>query len=173
MARFLLLLFLLLCPVAGQAQEHVSLYDKHLTATVPKGLFALTAKAISEEYPGKARPQYVYKNGKGDYSVAFNHLQKTLVPKDLLPFHAQLRQQLEAKMPGIQWVSNQTLILQNRTWGVLEFKAANQGEMLHNWILISSWKGRVLEILISAFDDVEGNVDAQVKEFLNTLRVTD
>ncbi|CAN0124382.1 unnamed protein product [Phaeothamnion confervicola] len=169
----LLCLVLLLLPVQAFAQDEVSLYDQQVSVVIPHGLHALTSKALTEDYPSKNRPQYAYKNGKGDFSVVFNHLSKPLLVKDLLPFHTQLKQQMEKQLPGIQWLNEKTQLVQGRSWELLEFKAHREGENLHNWIFLTSWKGRAFEVIVSAFDDIEGQVAVQVQATFASLKLVD
>ena len=172
MKGFLLTLLLLCAPAA--AQENALLFNKQIQATIPKGLYSLTPRAIAEDYTNKNnRPQHVFRNKDGDYSIAFNHMNKPLTPRDLIPFHTQLKTQLEAKLTGIQWIKDGSQTLNQRQWEVLEFKAPEQGLLHHNWILLTSWKGRVLEIAVTAADDIEQQREVQIGIFLNSLRVND
>lgn len=168
-----LCLLLLLLPLQAFAQDEVSLYEHQVSVVVPHGLHALTPRALDEDYPAKNRPQYAYKSGKGDFSVVFNHLPKPLLAKDLLPFHTQLKQQMEKQLPGIQWLNEKTQLVQGRSWELLEFKARREGENLHNWIFLTSWKGRAFEVVVSAFDDIEGQVAAQVQATLASVKLAD
>jgi hypothetical protein len=151
--------------------EETWIYERQLSAMVPAGLFPLTLDGIKENYTGKSIPQHVFKNGEGSVSIAFNFMQKNVGPLEILPFQAELREQLKKKIPGIQWLSDSKASIKGREWALLKFKSPSEGFLITNWIMISSWKGRLIEIVVSSMDDIEGVNDVQINDFYQSLNL--
>lgn len=151
--------------------EETLIYERQLSAMIPAGLFPITAEGIKENYTGKSKPQHVFKNGEGTVSIAFNFMQKNVSPAEIAPFQAELREQLKKKISGIQWLSDNRTTVKGREWAMLKFKSPSEGYLITNWILISSWKGRLIEIAISSMDDIEGVNDVQINDFYQSLNL--
>ena len=164
--RFLIVLLL---TSLAFAQETTSLYGGKLTAKIPPGLYNLTKKAIEEGYGERNRPQHVFKNQLGDFSVAFKYLDTKVSPLELTEFQDNLKKALESKLESVQWLSSSTRTIQNKQWFVLEFKSMEGGFFVHNWVLGTSWGGRLLEVTVGVFDDLDPELTSSVNQFIQSL----
>jgi len=155
---------------APAADEPTFLFDKQLSAKIPSGLYNLAQQAIDADYKAPNRPQHVFRNQLGDYSVAFLFMAKKVAPSELPVFQTNLKEAFLKKMDGVQWLGNKTRKIHGVEWFELEFKNLEaNGNLMHNWILGTSWKGRLLEVTINAFDDVEPQLGNSVEELVQSL----
>lgn len=152
--------------------ETAWVYDKQASALIPLGLFPVTAEVIKENYTGKSVPQHVFKNRIGDCSIAFNFMKEKLAPSEIASMQSELKEKIQSKISGVQWLSDHMTSVKGRQWAILKFKSPTEGYLVSNWILISSWKGRVIEIVVSSMDDAEGANDVQVNDFVQSLSLT-
>lgn len=117
-----------------------------LAFDAPAEFTELSKVEIARKYPSTHAPGFVVGNAARTTTIAYD-LKPQPLPADRLPeVKTEIEAVMERMVPGLQWKARQLIELRGRRWIYLELSSRAVDTDIHNIILITSLKGRMLAL---------------------------
>jgi hypothetical protein len=141
----------------GSVTASLSLFDGRATVSLSAPMVELDQEEKLDFFGKGEVPQHAYGIPLDDnqpviWSVQHSELQAD--PGEMAAARANYRSDLEDFFEGAEWISDATVAnSQGRNWELLEFRTS----VLHRWVYLTSWEGRILSCEFNVFGNVDGS----------------
>lgn len=129
---------------AGMYAEQATVAGGKATFEPPPTLHPMSAQELARKYPASNAPKQAYAAENGAVSVAFDLTSQPLPPERLGEATTELPKVLSQTIPGIRWLTKESIRVQGQTWVHLEFLSDARDTQIHNHLLLTSLDGRML-----------------------------
>ena len=124
-----------------------------LEILIPAGFSKMDEDVIATKYPSSNRPNLVYTDEKGTINIAINHTKNKIAPQELTQLHQQLDMSIRQAQPDASWMFSGFQHHHGRKWTQLEFQSNAVDTKIHNMMMATSAKGRMLVISFNCTDE--------------------
>lgn len=168
----LLLAFLSFMAGAAVAKE-ISLDEGSVVFTVPDEFTPLSAEEIAKKYPRANAPENVIGTADGRRTtVAYQLKAQPVQPAQLPMVQEVLTKALNQSIPGIAWKQNDLIDLAGQKWIMLEMTSEGADQDIHNMVLVTSHKGKMLMFNFNSTKKEFPKVEAKLKSSIRSIILT-
>lgn len=145
--------------------------DGRLEILVPADFAQLDQSTIAVKYPTAARPKTVLANASTSVSIAINHTDNLVAPRQLTQLRQQLEMAIRQSQPNATWSLSGMQSRHGRDWIQLEFQSEAVDTQIENIMVATSVDGRMLAISFNCTVAQSAQWLAIGKEIVNSCRV--
>lgn len=169
--RLLSLFPVLLLAFTAHAGEVVT-PDGAVTLTVPDGFTTLSADEIRQKWPTSASPpSFVVGNTERSTAIAYDLKANALPPKDLDKALKAFEGVFTRIIPGIVWKRRELTEIAGRQWIQLEFTSHAVDTDIHNVMLATSFRGRMLAMNFNSTKRDFAEMERPLRDSIASLRL--
>ena len=164
-----LVAWLLLALGGPAAAATFAIAEAGMSFEAPDGFTALTAAEIDAKYPSKRGPNFVVGNARRTTTIAFDLKDHALPPDRLDDVKAAFEQLFDRIVPGIEWKDRKLIQLQGQTWIYLEMTSRAVDTDIHNLMLVTPRRGRMLVLNFNSTRGEFPTVEAALRKSLDSI----
>jgi hypothetical protein len=148
------------------ASGNVALADGRIRFTVPAGFTQMSKEEIATKFPRTANPpSYAYANDKRSVTIALTLSPAKVRPEQLPELKTALRPQISKAVPGLEWLKDELIPLNNTQWVRYEFVSPAIDTKVHNDAYFTSFDGKMIGF---NFNSTVAEWDAAQAELMKT-----
>lgn len=134
----------LICFPGGLLAEEISLDNGGVKFTTPEGFSEMPDDVVERKYPNVNRPQYLYGNDNYSVSIGVKFSNTPLEMDELEAFKEMMEKTLPRAIPNLKWIARRIMTINKKDWILLELESSAVDTDIHNTMLFTSYKGKVL-----------------------------
>lgn len=135
---------LIVCFVFSAVAKEVALGDGSITFAVPDDFTELSRTEIKTKFPSVNAPEQVVGNAARSTTIAYQLKDAPVKIADLPDVKKAFTQVFDRVIPVIEWKENAIVELAGRKWVLMEMTSRAIDQDIHNIVLITSYRGRML-----------------------------
>jgi len=161
-----LLMALLVFTIHLQAKD-VSIDGGSVSFVVPDDFTPLSQAEINAKYPSVNAPKQVIGSENRSTTIAYQLHEQPVKLSDLPDVQKAFTQIFDRVIPGIEWKQNTITELVGQKWLVMEMTSRAIDQDIHNIVLITSHKGKML---MFNFNSTKKNFPTMEKSLRDSIR---
>ncbi len=124
--------------------KEVSFDGASVTFVVPDAFAELSKEEIKAKYPSVNAPSQVIGDERRTTTIAFQVKEQAIKSSDLPEVQKAFTQVFDRVIPGIEWKQNAIVEMAGQKWLMLEMTSRAIDQDIHNIVLVTPHKGRML-----------------------------
>ncbi len=170
-ASLLVLSFLLLFSAPVVNAKTVSLDGGRITFDAPEGFKRLPKEVLDLKYLSSRAPKYVIGNDTAGTSIAYD-IKDNYIPEEELEQGRQLFVKMLGRLiPGIKWKEKKLIEKNGRTWIYLEMTSTAIDTDIHNIMLITPYKGKLLMFNFNSTKEEFKTYEKALRKSIKSIKV--
>ncbi|PKO65217.1 MAG: hypothetical protein CVU22_20865 [Betaproteobacteria bacterium HGW-Betaproteobacteria-16] len=141
--KFAILTLLLIYSTITHSTE-VQIKGTDIKFTAPTEFSALSQDVLDRKWPKINRPAWAVGNKNAKTTIAYDVKENDISQHSLNDLIPVSEQALDRSIPRIEWVNRKVISLAGRKWIFLEMKSAAIDADIHNILLLSSYKNKMI-----------------------------
>ena len=137
-----------------------------VTFSPPAGFSEMPVDVVRKKYPNENRPQYLYGNEDYSVSIGVKFTENLLEINELRNLKMMMEDTLPRVIPNLEWISRRIMEINKRKWLLLELKSSAIDADIHNIMLSTSYKGKMLSF---NFNSTVEQFKKNQKKLLNSI----
>lgn len=165
--------FILLTSTFAQADElqtRTALNGK-VTFTTPKSFGPMPKEILELKYPNSRRPTEVLSDSTGGVSLAFNHTQSRILPKQIKNARPSMSKMFHNQYPSAKWIRDETITIKGRTYMIFELITPAMDAQIHNIMYGTSVDNRLLLIAFNTTVEQSGQWLPTGKKIMESILI--
>lgn len=172
--KFLILiisaLFALVLPVCA---EQFCIAGSGVSFDAPSGFTRLTEEEIALKYPSNRAPAFVVGNDRRTTSIAYDLKPQEFSAEKLDEAKTAFENLFQRIVAGLVWKDRKIITLQGQRWIYLEMTSQAIDTDIHNIMLVTSHKGKLLLFNFNSTRNEFPNVEAALRKSIKSIILKD
>lgn len=171
MKKVLPVVLLLFCSLVFA--ERFAISGAGVSFVPPDGFTELTQAEIENIYPGNDRPEFVVGDAGRATTIAFGIKNQNINPNDLPGIKDAFEKLFSRAVPGIEWKDRKIIRLAGRDWVYLEFRSNGSGRDVHNMMLVTAHRGKMLTLNFNSGRNDFPRMERALRQSVASIQVKD
>lgn len=139
----------------------------------PDGFTELSKEEIGIKYPSARAPAFVVGNDGRTTTIAYDLQDHQLPPDKLGEVKASFEELFSRIIPGIEWKERKIVRMQGQDWIVLELTSRAVDTDIHNIMLVTHRRGKMLVFNFNSTKDEFPSVAPALRKSIESIAFSD
>ena len=170
MKYLLSIIILIILPSVSLAKE-ISLPETGITFIAPDEFKPLPQKIIDIKWPSKRAPKWVIGNKDATTTIAYDLKPNDISQAPLPALIGSFENVFNRVVPGIKWKKKEIIKLSGQQWIYLEMTSNAIDTDIHNIMLVTSYKKRMLVFNFNSTKQDFAKYEAILRKSIETIKL--
>lgn len=126
---------------------------------------------IDLKFPSKRAPKFVVGTKSTKTSIAYDIKPNPLEEDGLENMRVNLSSSFTKIIPGISWIKNEIVTINDKKWITLEFKSQAIDTKINNMMLVSNYNGKMLIFNFNSTEDEFKKYEKMFQTSMNSINI--
>ena len=151
----------------------INIPNTEVTFEAPEGFAPLSPEMMALKWPSNRAPAFAVGTATGSTTIAYD-LKSNFIPQNELPDALKFFTQVfERIVPGIVWKKKEVIPLSGQNWLLLEMSSNAIDTDIHNIILITGYKGKLLMFNFNSTKEDFLKYENVLRQSLQSIKLTE
>jgi len=155
------------CVIVGA--KTVSIPETGITFDAPEDFSPLTREELLDNFPGDPAPAYAIGNRERTCVIAYDLTSIKFPPEKLPEAKSYLESILPKQLQGLVWIRKELITIQSQQWIYFEGTQSGDDGAVHNILLFTSFRGRMLRISFNSNKEDFPQVERAYRDSIKTI----
>lgn len=162
-----------LCFSTSSRAELVSVEGTNVTFEAPDGFTPLSKAELDAKFPSKNGPSHAVGNERRGTTVSYALRDSAATVEMLERERNRIGDVLGRAVPGIQWIDRKMVELDGRRWAYYELTSTAIDADIHNIIVMTAYRGRLLVFNFNATKKDFEALQAELRASIESIRLNE
>lgn len=161
----------LLLPALPAWAARLSIPQAGVSFEAPPGFTTLNKDEIAQKYPSDHAPSLVVGDAQRTTTIAYTLKSHGLPSEDLEIAQSHLEAALTREVPGLEWIDRRLERIDGLQWIVLEMRSQAIDADIHNIMLVTSLRGKMLVFNFNSTRQAFPAMSAALRKSIQSITV--